>query len=123
MTGHALHAEHIVDVLTESQMQFVTEAELQAEIATALAAAGVDAVREVRLSDGVSRIDLMSADVGIEVKTNGSWADVFRQLTRYAHCPEIRSLVLVSTRTRHHHLPPEVAGVPLRLVSMVGASL
>lgn len=116
-------AADIINALDHAQLQFVTEDDLQQELHTALAAAGIEATREVRLSDGRSRIDLMAGRVGIEVKTNGGWADVIRQLTRYAHCVEIDELVLVTTRTKHHHLPSEAAGKPLHLVSLIGAAL
>lgn len=116
-------ADRIVHVLSQAQMQFISEADLQAQLLQVLEADGIPAKREVVLSDGNSRIDLLAGPVGIEVKTNGSRVDVIRQLTRYAHCDEVDQLILVTTRTRHHKLPPTVADVPLQLVSLVGASL
>lgn len=113
----------VVTALDAADLTFITEDDLQQELHTALAAAGIPSTREVRLSDGRSRIDLLAGRVGIEVKTNGGWADVIRQLTRYAHCSELDELVLVTTRTKHHHLPSEVVGKPLHLVSLIGAAL
>jgi hypothetical protein len=115
--------QRILDALAEAQLTFTTEDDLQAQLLRVLLEAGLDAVREVRLSDGRSRIDLLVADVGIEVKTNGSWSDVARQLTRYAHCDEISSLVLVTSRAKHHSIPRELAGTPIDLVSLIGAGL
>ena len=115
--------DEIVRTLDHAALVFVTEDDLQQQLAAALAAAGIDAAREVRLSDGRSRIDLLVGRVGIEVKTDGGRNDVVRQLTRYAHCPELDELVLVTTRTKHHHMPAEVAGKPLHLVSLIGAAL
>jgi hypothetical protein len=52
-------SDDILDLLDDAVMTYVTEAELQAEIARVLVAEGIDARREVRLSDGRSRIDLL----------------------------------------------------------------
>jgi hypothetical protein len=115
--------QDIVTALDHTALSFVTEDDLQQALEAALAASGFTATREVRLSDGRSRIDLLVGRVGIEVKTDGGRNDVVRQLTRYAHCPELDELVLVTTRTKHHHMPVEVAGKPLHLVSLIGAAL
>jgi hypothetical protein len=89
------------------------------------------AQREVRLSDGISRIDLVikpdilgliiDARTGIEVKIDGSLASVIRQLDRYAACPEIDELILVTTRAKHHHIPRTLGarGIPVHLVSLI----
>jgi hypothetical protein len=117
-------AQSIVTLLEQTNLTFVHEHELQAALAEALAAADVEATREVRLSDGRSRIDLLTTTgVGLEVKIDGSWADVVRQLTRYAKCPEIHELILVTTRVRHHHLPAALEGKPIHLLSLIGAAL
>jgi hypothetical protein len=57
------------------------------------------------------------------VKIAGTWANVVRQLTRYAKCPEIAALVLVTTRVAHHHLPADIEGKPVHLLSLIGAAL
>jgi hypothetical protein len=123
----ALAAPHggnaVAGVLREHTFQHITEDDLQAALKECLDLAGVYPEREVRLSDGQSRIDLLAGGVGIEVKLEGSWANVVRQLTRYAKCREIISLVLVTTRAKHHHLPDQLCGKPLSLVSLVGNAL
>jgi hypothetical protein len=118
----ALIAAAIVDTLDTAQLTFITEDDLQAAIATALAEAGLHPQREVIL-DRANRIDLTVDHVGIEVKIDGTWANVIRQLTRYAHHPDIDHLILVTTRTRHHKIPTALAGVPVHLVSLIGAAL
>jgi len=133
MTAHQPHVQRVLDsfhgghaiatMLTEANLQHVTEDDLQAAIQTYLNTRDVYPEREVRLSDGVSRIDLMAGHTGIEVKIDGSWANVIRQLTRYAKCTEIESLVLVTTRAKHHHLPTQLCNKPLSLVSLVGSAL
>jgi hypothetical protein len=112
----------IRDLLDQTAFTFVTEDDLQREITTALAVDGMEPRREVSL-DAYSRIDLMVGRIGIEVKIGGSWADVVRQLTRYSKHPDIDELILVTTRTRHHHIPTELNGKPVHLVSLIGAAL
>ena len=105
---------------------YVTEDDLQRELATALAEAGIVAQREVRLSDGASRIDLLVGDVGIEVKIKGTWIEVTKQVQRYSRCSELSALVLVTTRAVHSKVRLlELGGspLPLRLVSLVGGAL
>lgn len=113
----------VARLLSEAQLQYITEDDLQAALESALDEHQVFPVREVQLTDGRSRIDLLAGGVGIEVKIDGSWASVMRQLTRYAKCPEIVSLVLVTTRVKHHRLPDQLCGKPLSLVSLIGAGL
>lgn len=113
----------VAELLSEAHLQFITEDDLQQAIKERLDNAEVYPEREVHLSDGQSRIDLLAGRTGIEVKLEGSWANVIRQLTRYAKCPEIESLVLVTTRAKHHKLPDQLCGKPLHLVSLIGAGL
>lgn len=116
-------ARMVADLLSTANLVYVSEDELQAAIQRFLDENDVYPEREVRLSDGVSRIDLLAGAVGIEVKIEGSWASVVRQLTRYAKCPEIHSLVLVTSRAKHHHIPEQLCGKPLHLVSTIGGGL
>lgn len=110
-------------LLSEANLQHVSEDDLQASIKTYLDSKEVYPEREARLSDGHSRIDLLAGGCGIEVKIEGSWANVVRQLTRYAKCREISSLVLVTSRAKHHHIPDQLCGKPLSLVSLVGNAI
>lgn len=112
----------IYETLLTTRPTFRDEADLQAEIAEALAAAGIAATREVPLSDGASRIDLLAWDVGIEVKIAGSTPAVRRQLARYAQCPEIAALVLVTVRASHH-APATLGGKPVIVCSLIGGGL
>jgi len=118
-------SDDILDLLDDAVMTYVTEAELQAEIARVLVAEGIDARREVRLSDGRSRIDLLCGRVGIEVKIKASGrapqSSVARQLQRYAHCDEVDALILVTSSWTHLDLPGELAGVPVARIHMTGA--
>jgi len=117
-------AVDVVRILDRAPLQFVSEDDLQESIRAALVSAGIPAERERRLSDGRSRIDLfVEPGVGVEVKIDGSWAAVVRQLQRYAKCPEITELVLVTSRSKHHRIPTELEGKPVHLVSLIGAAL
>lgn len=109
--------------LDHAQLTYTTENTLQAEIHRTLTEHGGHPTREVALAGGLGRIDLVEGRVGIEVKTAGGRADVLRQLQRYAHADELDELVLVTTRTKHHHMPAVLGGKPLHLVSLIGAAL
>jgi hypothetical protein len=113
----------IAELLDDAHLQFVSEDDLQQSIKEHLDEFDIYPEREVRLSDGRSRIDLMAGGIGIEVKLDGSWANVTRQLMRYAKCDEILALVLVTTRAKHHRIPEQLAGKPIHLVSLIGAGL
>ncbi|MFP7833110.1 hypothetical protein [Marisediminicola sp. LYQ134] len=108
-----------------ANVTYTTEDDLQAAVNTAVVAS-YRVAREVRLSDGKSRIDLMVTgillpNVGIEVKIDGSLSSVIRQLDRYAACDEIGELILVTTRAKHHHVPRIIGArrIPVHLVSLV----
>lgn len=120
MTTH--HA--VVDALRKLSPQYANEDDLQAALAAALAADGVPTLREHRL-DPHNRIDLYipHLQIGIEVKIKGRTATVIAQLTRYAGFDQIRELVLVTTRSNHHHIPPELNGKPLHLVTYIEGGL
>jgi hypothetical protein len=62
--------------------------------------------REKRLSDADVVDFLVENHIAIEVKTEGSWMAVTRQLQRYMEHPSVHRLILVTTRRKH------VASVP-----------
>jgi hypothetical protein len=111
------------------------EDQLQEWIHRTIVLAGLHtAAREVRLSDGRSRIDIMIfppvidppdpyQGVGIEIKIKGSHADTLRQLQRYALCPEISELVLITTKASHLGMPRELHGKPLTLIPLLEGGL
>lgn len=118
-----MSATAICDVLYAAPLSYSNEDSLQESIADALAAAGLEAEREVRLPQKLGRIDLMSGTVGIEVKVDGAWSTVVRQLMRYANAEQITELVLVTNRARHHHMPAEMNGKPVHVVSLIEGGL
>ncbi len=106
MTTTDLH-----NTLAQYRFTFTSEGELQSGIATALQAESITFNREHQLADG--RIDFLVGSIGIEVKVDGSDMSVARQLLRYAKCPEVSGLLLITTRRRHLSLPKTLGGVQI----------
>lgn len=114
--------EEIADVIRRHRFRYADEAMLQEGLAAALEEAGVTVEREVRL-DAHCRIDLMIGRVGVEVKVNGTLAQVRRQVERYLKSDLLDGLVLVSGRARHVGLHGDFSGKPVRVVTLLGANL
>jgi hypothetical protein len=92
------------------------EAELQEAIARVLTEGEIPFQREFQLS-AKDRIDFIVADVGIEVKIGSTYAQVIRQLHRYAQFGEVQGLVLVTTKATHT-LPDFISQKPLMLLNL-----
>lgn len=95
-----------------------TEDDLQQHLGEVLAGAGFE--REVSLS-ARDRLDLWNADSGIavEVKVDGSAAAVLRQILRYADRPEVRGIVLATTRPGcASHMPESLCGKPVAVARL-----
>lgn len=105
-------AKSLSDVLGEYSYRFANEIELQDGIARVLGLAHVTFEREVRLTPK-ERIDFIVGEgIGVEVKIAGAFADVIRQMQRYAEHPRITALVLATTCMRHDHVPLSLVGKP-----------
>lgn len=100
MEGRAIGSSDVRELLDRHVLNFHDEAELQAGIEKILKAAGIEFLREVRLS-GKDRIDFQIGRLGIEAKVDGSLSAVTRQLHRYAQLETIGELLLVTTRAIH----------------------
>lgn len=87
----------LLGVLQRVRAEPTNERAVQDAIERALALAGIAFVREAQLGEG-DRIDFLVGHVGVEVKTQGGVGEIHRQLLRYARRPQIRALILVSTR-------------------------
>lgn len=105
------------------------EARVQLAIAHTLSAAELPFSREVRLDDR-SRIDFIvddeGAEIGIEVKVDGSATSILRQCARYIAHARINALIVATTRARHvrelrNSLPQLDARVPCDVVLLRGA--
>jgi hypothetical protein len=111
--------EQLVDIIRAHRFGYADEDELQRGVAAALSSRGLSVEREVRL-DSRNRVDLLVDRVGIEVKVKvgGSSAAVRRQVTRYAESDRLDAVLVVTSRLRHLQLPGEIAGKPVRTVSV-----
>lgn len=101
--------------------RYFNEDDLQEAALNALADAGLDAEREVRLT-AADRIDLRCGRIGIEVKVDGAAATVQRQLARYARTGQLDAVVLLTSRAKHR-MPAELDGVPVHVVSLITGGL
>jgi hypothetical protein len=117
-----VNAIELAKALVSFRFRFNNEKELQAGVFQALTVLQQPFVPEYQLNPQ-DRIDFFVAEegVGIEIKTNDSkggagLAAVTRQLWRYAKCEEIKSLVLITTRSKHRDLPTEILGKPVLVV-------
>jgi hypothetical protein len=112
-------ASRVASVIKAQRYRYADEAHLQEAIAGALAAAGIEAVREVRLAPA-DKIDFMVGSLGIEVKIAGQSPAVARQLLRYAKSEVVAELMLVTTRPRHRDMPRDIGGKAVHVVWLSG---
>jgi hypothetical protein len=109
--------DQVVDVIHAHRFAYADEDELQRGLAAALTAHGMTVQREVRL-DSRSRLDLLVGRIAVEVKVGGSAGGLRRQVTRYAESDRVEGVVAVTSRVRHLALPGQIAGKPVRVVSV-----
>jgi len=92
------------------------EYDLHRLVMDALDAASIPWEHEVRLAPRC-RIDLMCGSVGIEIKRGQpDKARILQQLTRYAACPQVTGLILVTEKTVP--VPRAIHGKPVRLICL-----
>lgn len=109
--------------LRPQRFRYANEYDLQAGIAQVLGAEGHAFEREVTLGTLASRIDFVvrsSTITGIEVKVGGSFADLVRQLQRYAITKQVDALLVVSTKATHGQLPETIGDVPVEVLIIGG---
>lgn len=118
----------MLDILSRTlrshRFTFPSEYVLQEGIARVLLDAGIPHEREHGL--GRDRVDFFldfqpEGGIALEVKIDGSLSSVTRQLHRYAQHPDVRAIVLVTTRAMHDRMPPEMGGKPLLVIHLEGA--
>lgn len=114
-------AQDVRALLTSYRFPHTTETELQEQIAQLFSRLFVKHAREVRLNDK-DRPDFMVGTIAVEVKIAGSRANVMTQIHRYAQCPEISAIVLVTTKARHLEMPREFNGKPVLVASLLEGS-
>lgn len=112
--------QEIRNFIGRHRFPITDEKETQREIEKALAGAGMDFGREVRLSDQ-DTVDFMVGKVALEVKLKGSPMKIYRQLARYAEHESVEAILLVTARSMT--LPATINGKPAAVVSLCRAWL
>ena len=113
----------VLKVLKSASFQYNSERELQDGMEDVFKASGFAYERECDLGPGDIIDFFMFGCVGVEVKTKGSPNEVLRQLLRYAKCPKVTHLILVTGKARLGALPGELLGKPMTVVSLWKAFL
>ncbi len=109
-------ARGLASMLASYRYSFSTERELQDGVEQAVRRHGLTFKREHALS-ARDVIDFMVIDVGIEVKVGGSFAEVARQLHRYAAFDQVGALILLTCK-QSHDMPGEINGKPVLVVNV-----
>jgi hypothetical protein len=109
----------ITAALTNRSIRVSTELELQDQVGSLLSKSGIAYEREVRLS-GKDRIDFLVGTIGLELKIDGTLANLTRQLDRYAASERISELLVVSTRLTLCRVPTELRGKPVHTICVGG---
>jgi len=117
-----MNAIELASALVALRFRCNNEKELQAGIFQALTTLEIPFIAEYPLTPH-ERVDFYAPveGIGIEVKTDDSrggagLSAVTRQLWRYAKSDEVKSLILITTRSKHRELPPDILGKPLLVV-------
>lgn len=114
----------IAAVIRGTRFHFADEDMLQEGLAGALAAAGHEVEREVRLFGGRGRLDLLvDGHYGVEAKIKCPLRQIERQGARYLEAGEVDGMIVVSVTPRHHQIPAEIAGRPVEVVSLASGAL
>lgn len=103
--GTVSQVDGILRVIGDSRFLWATELDLQRGLEQTLTAAGYEVESEVRLNPR-DRIDLLVDRIGIEVKVDGPWRTVERQLRRYLESDQLDALVLVTAKGTHRQIRP-----------------
>ncbi len=109
--------EQIVDAISRLRAPLQQgEYDLHRLVMDALNAADIPYEHEVPLAPRC-RIDLMCGSVGIEIKRGKvETARVLAQVQKYAACPQLTALVVVTEKTLP--LPRTMNGKPVRLICL-----
>jgi hypothetical protein len=96
-------AQTVAEAIGRFRISYANERDLQQALVLVFAEAGIPAEAEVVLGPGC-RIDFLVDRTGVEVKVDGSPAEVRRQVDRYLEFDTLDELLLVTTRARHRVL-------------------
>lgn len=123
MTPLVNEIDALISLLRSYRFRFTCEADLQRGLEAVLRTRK-DVVREHSF-DEENRADFFIPSLGlaIEVKTRGSAAAVLEQVSRYSSLPQVRAVLVVSSRIQLAHLPVTLNDKPLRVLTLAGSVL
>lgn len=109
----------IATIILNHRYIWSSEEDLQDSLERVFKVAQIAYEREVELSEKGGRIDFMLEGlIGVEVKVQGSPAEVTRQLVRYCDRPEIGGLILVTGRLRLSKMPQTIRNKPVAVAAL-----
>lgn len=109
-------------LLASRKYQVRDELALQNGIEAVLQQAGLRYSRE-HVLDAQSRPDFLLGNAAIEVKTQGSVAQLLRQGHRYLQHPQVPALIVIGTPSWLNRVPSELAGKPVFAVRLLNSLL
>ena len=111
----------LVRTLSQYRYPIGSESEFQAGLELVLQTHGIRYIRECNLGREFGRVDFYLPEfcTGVELKVKGGPSEVVRQLHRYCQSPEIRAVVLLTSRQRLARMPASINGKPLVSISLV----
>lgn len=115
--------EHVAYTLSRYRYRFSDEDALQQGVAKALAANGLIFQREKSLSQRDRPDFLLTGGLAVEIKVDGSLADLLRQVARYAEHDAVRGILVVGTPAWLARVPESLAGKPLCHLRLLGSLL
>lgn len=110
-------------VLKSRRFNLTNEKKLQAEVFETLASScnNLTIEREKKLSNW-DIIDIwIEGSIGIEIKIKGSGRNIYHQLERYCHHPELKTIILLTNKAIG--LPQVINGKPAYYINLALAWL
>lgn len=107
--------ERIFSAIKYKNYTLSNEKKVQIQLLSHFKSAGLDAKREVHLSND-SIIDFMIGDIGIEVKVKGAAFGILKQCERYCEFDQVKCLLLISAK--FIGFPEEINGKPCYFFSL-----
>jgi len=115
----------LCDTLYHTRFRYKSEKDLQHGVGQVLTGLNLVFKSEYILAPR-DRIDFLitNSGIGIECKSDDSTggtslAAVTRQLMRYAQSDQVNELILLTTMSKHKHLPDTMNGKPLYIVHLL----
>jgi hypothetical protein len=104
--------QSVIELLDSCRFHFSTERDIQDAIEKVLNSQSIPFERE-KVATRTERFDFFLNGLVVEVKTQGSFADLLRQVHRYAQLDMVQEILVVTTKSNHRACPSEINGKPL----------